>query len=209
MVGPWAAAVLATTGAADDSRFAPVLAVQALDHLNHQRIDDAEREARRAVELLAGSDIPFSALPWSVLCSSLMNAGRADEVEGVDAFVEAARATGDDHTLSCALLIVGTQWYVRSDQERCVTATEEAMRPRATDRQSDADRGVGFIPRRRARIHRSTTRPIRTRDRNRVREDCRFRRPRHGGPRLSRADGDRHHEPEVGNGIPPRDRLVP
>ena len=71
VLGPWAAAALATTGAADDPRFAQVLAIRALDHLNHQRLDEAERDARQALELMAEPGIPFSANPWSALCLAL------------------------------------------------------------------------------------------------------------------------------------------
>ena len=63
VLGPWAAAALATTGAADDPRFVSVLAIRALDHLNHQRLDEAERDARQALELMAEPDIPFSVEP--------------------------------------------------------------------------------------------------------------------------------------------------
>ena len=67
VLGPWAAAALATTGAAEHPRFAHVLALRALDHFNHQRIDEAERDARRAIDLIAEPGTPFSTSPWSVL----------------------------------------------------------------------------------------------------------------------------------------------
>ena len=126
VLGPWAAAALATTGAADDPRFVSVLAIRAIDHVHHRRIDEAERDARQAVDLMAESNIPFSANPWSVLCFALMTSGRSDEIEGVDAYVEAARATGDDYTLAAALAFVASQWYVLGNQERCLPFAEEA-----------------------------------------------------------------------------------
>jgi hypothetical protein len=55
--------VLATIGATDDSRFAHALALRALGHLNHQRIDEAERDAGRAIERMAEPGILFSADP--------------------------------------------------------------------------------------------------------------------------------------------------
>jgi predicted ATPase/class 3 adenylate cyclase len=127
VLGPWAAAALATTGAADDPRFASVLAIRAIDHVHHQRLDEAERDARRAIDLMAEPNISFSANPWSVLCFALMTSGRADEIEGVDAYVDAARATGDDYTLAAALAFVASQWYVLGNQERCLPFAEEAM----------------------------------------------------------------------------------
>jgi predicted ATPase/class 3 adenylate cyclase len=126
VLGPWAAAALAATGAADDPRFAHVLAIRAIDHIHHQQLDEAERDARRAVDLMAEPDIPFSANPWSVLGFALISSGRADEIEGVDAYVEAARATGDDYTLAGALASVASQWYVLGNQERCLPFAEEA-----------------------------------------------------------------------------------
>ena len=127
LLGPWAATVLATTGAGDDPRFAHVLAVRALDHYHHQRSDVAEREARQAIDLLADSDAPFNPDPWSVLCTSLIYAGRVNEVEGADVFLDAARATGDDYTLASALALVGLWWYVLDNTERCQPVAEEAM----------------------------------------------------------------------------------
>ena len=175
VLGPWAAAALATTGAADDPRFAPVLAVRALDHLNHQRIDEAERDARRAVDLMAESGTPFSAIPWSVLCMVLVCSGRADEIEGVDAFLEAARATGDDYTLATALTLVASQWYVLGNPERCLPFAEEATLLAQRIGNPTLMATVGHVPRRRARNHRSASRPIHPRDRHRARERRRLR----------------------------------
>jgi predicted ATPase/class 3 adenylate cyclase len=128
VLGPWAAAALATTGASDDTRYAQVLAVRALDHFNHQRYDDAERDARDAVDLLAKSDVPFSPDPWLVLAGDLVQMGRAEEVvDGIDPLLEAARATGDDYTLGSALLEVALWRYVLADADRFLPAAEEAM----------------------------------------------------------------------------------
>jgi predicted ATPase/class 3 adenylate cyclase len=127
MIGPWAAAALATTGADDDPRFAPVLAIRALDHFNHQRLDEAERDARQALELMTDSSIPFSTNPSAILWFVLMTSGRADEIEGADAFVEAARATGDDYTFAVALACVAGNWYVLANLERCLPFAEEAL----------------------------------------------------------------------------------
>jgi predicted ATPase/class 3 adenylate cyclase len=126
MLAPWAAAALAATGAADDPRFAPVLAIRALDHFNHQRLDDAERDARRALELMTNPGIPFSANPWAILWFALTTSGRADEIEGFDAFVEDARATGDDYTLAGALAYVAGMWDVLANLERYLSFAEEA-----------------------------------------------------------------------------------
>jgi predicted ATPase/class 3 adenylate cyclase len=126
LLGPWAAAALATTGAGEHPRFVQVLAVRALDHLHHQRIADAERDARQAIDLLAAPGFSFSADPWAVLCMGLIYAGRAPEVEGADAFLEAARATGDDYTIASALTHVAVWWYVLGNTERCLSLAEEA-----------------------------------------------------------------------------------
>jgi hypothetical protein len=127
LLGPWAGAALATSDATEHPLFARVLAVRALDHLNHTWFADAERDARRAIDIAAGSNSPFDDRPWSVLCVTLVEAGRASEVEGVDSFLEAARATGDDYTVASALSIVALLWYVLDDAERCRPIAEEAM----------------------------------------------------------------------------------
>ncbi len=126
VLGPWAAAALATTAATENPRFVPVLAMRALDHLNHQRLDAAERDARQALDLMAESDIPFSVNPWCVLALALVLSGRAGEIEEADAFVEAARSTGDDSAIASALVMVATQWYVLANLERCLPVAEEA-----------------------------------------------------------------------------------
>jgi predicted ATPase/class 3 adenylate cyclase len=126
-LAPWAASALATTGAADDPRYSTVLAMRAMDHANHQRLADAERDARLAVDLLARPGMPFSPTPWSVVSMTLIYQGRAHEIEGVDTFLEAARATGDDFSVAHALVFIALVWYVRDDLERCLTNAEEAM----------------------------------------------------------------------------------
>jgi predicted ATPase/class 3 adenylate cyclase len=126
MLGPWTAAALATTGAADDPRFARVLAVRAMDHMQHERTDEAEGAARRAVDLTAAPGVPFSTHPWTALSLALIRVGRAAEVEGPDAFIEAARSTGDDRVLASALVSVATQWYVLGNLERLEPIAEEA-----------------------------------------------------------------------------------
>jgi predicted ATPase/class 3 adenylate cyclase len=127
VLGPWSAAALATTGARDDPRFARVLAVRAIDHLNHQRSDEASRDARRAIDLMTGSGAPFSVRPWCVWCLGLVVSGRAGEVEGADPFLDAARATGDDYTVATALTVVASWWYTLANAERCLPFAEEAV----------------------------------------------------------------------------------
>jgi predicted ATPase/class 3 adenylate cyclase len=127
VLGPWAEVALETTRAAQHPRFTHVLAVRALDHLNHQRNDDAERDARRAIDLMTEPGTPFRTSPWSALWNTLILAGRAEEVEGVDAFLEAARATADDYTQATALTLVAFWWYVLDNAELCVRFAEEAM----------------------------------------------------------------------------------
>jgi hypothetical protein len=128
LLGPWAAAVLATKGARDDPRFTQVLALRALDHYHHQRIDDAERDADQALDLLADPATEYSPDPWSVLCLTLIYAGRADEVTGVDMFLDAARATADDYVIASALGVVALWWYVLDRTDRGLILAEEAFR---------------------------------------------------------------------------------
>jgi hypothetical protein len=125
-LGPWAEAALATTFAVEHPRASYLLTLRAHDHLNHRRLNEAERDARRAIELLAEDDIPFSPGPWSVLCMTLVYDGRAKEVEGADAFLDAARATGDDDVLVNALIHVALWWYILDDAARCLPFAEEA-----------------------------------------------------------------------------------
>jgi predicted ATPase/class 3 adenylate cyclase len=126
VLGAWATTALVTTGAAEHPRFASVLAVRSQDHLNHERIDEAERDARQAVDLLGESGTPFSVGPWSALCMALIYAGRAPELEGADVFLDAARATGDDYTVGSAVAIVASWWYTLGSFERCLPFAEEA-----------------------------------------------------------------------------------
>ncbi len=185
-LGPWAAAALATTGAGDDPRVVQVLAVRALDHLQHGRLDDVERDARRAVALMAEPGTVFSANPWCALSMAQAISGRAGELEGIDAFVDAARATGDDYTIAASLVLVATRWYVLADLERCLQAAEEGLLRARTGRKPDSDGAVGRLPRGRARNRRSGSRPHRPRDGNRERYGRRLRNPPRDAARLAR-----------------------
>jgi predicted ATPase/class 3 adenylate cyclase len=128
MLGPWAAAALATTGAAEDQRFAQVLAIAALNHIHHQRLADAESDARQAVDLVAEPGGAFDDFPWSALSLALIYSGRADQVEGADEFLDAARTTRDDYTIASALEMVAGWWYILDRAERCLPLAEEAIR---------------------------------------------------------------------------------
>ena len=168
VLGPWAAAALATTGAAEHPQFAHVLALRALYHFNHQRIDEAERDARRAIDLLTAPGSPFSIVPWSALFSVLVFSGRAPNVKGAEAFLVAARATGDDYTIASAVALVASWWYVLGNLQRCLSLAEEATllaqrvgNPTSRHRQ---------LPRRCARNHRSISRTTPPRDGRRARE---------------------------------------
>jgi predicted ATPase/class 3 adenylate cyclase len=125
LLGPWAAPALVTSGATEHPRFAHVLAVRALDQ--HQHLADAERDARRGIELVTEPDTPFDTIPWSVLALVFIYGGRVNELEGADAFLTAARATGDDYTIASALAIVGLFLYVLDDTDRCLHVAEEAL----------------------------------------------------------------------------------
>jgi predicted ATPase len=127
LLPPWAEDVLETTGAAEHPRFAHVLALRALDHMQHRRLADAELDARRAIDLLAEPGAPFDHNPWTTLSTTLTYAGRADEIEGANAFIEAARATHDDYILASALASVAMSWYILDDTERCLRFAEEAL----------------------------------------------------------------------------------
>ena len=127
MLGPWAAAALATTGAADDPRSSHMLMLRSMDHLHHGRLDDAERDARRAVELIAEPDIPFSAFPWGALTLALLFSGRAAEIPDADAIIEAARATGDDYMIATVLVDAATRSYVLADLQRCQLFADEGL----------------------------------------------------------------------------------
>jgi hypothetical protein len=125
---PWADAVLRSTGAAEHPRAFYVLTMRAHDHLNQQRNQEGERDGRRALDLLAQSNAPFNPGPWSVWCMGLIYQSRARDVFGADAFIDEARASGDDDALANALVFVALWWYVLDDPERCLPWAEEAMR---------------------------------------------------------------------------------
>ena len=126
LLGAWATAALTTTGAAEHPDFAQALTLRSVDHFNHQRIDDAEHDARRAVELIDEPGTPFNTNPWIVLSTVLITSGRAIEIEGAETFLEAARATGDDYTLASALGQVAFMWYILDDTEHGLPLAEEA-----------------------------------------------------------------------------------
>jgi predicted ATPase/class 3 adenylate cyclase len=128
LLGPWAATALATTGARDDPRFCRILALRALDHYHHQRIEDAERDARQALDLLTDPATSYCPDPWFALCLTLIYGGRADEFDGVDVFLDAAQATGDDYTIAAALALVALWWYVLDRLDRALAVAEEASR---------------------------------------------------------------------------------
>jgi hypothetical protein len=119
--------VQATTDTAEHPRYVYVLALRAVDHLNHQRLDDAERDARLALEVMDRSGDVFIAQAWCALCTTLWWAGRAEDVQDADAFIESVRATSDDATLADALNVVAEFRYLLGDTERAVACAEEAL----------------------------------------------------------------------------------
>jgi hypothetical protein len=106
-----------------------VLAMRAIDHLNHQRFNDAARDARNAIDVMAQRpEVAFTMAPWGALLTGLGFSGHVEELEGVvDDLVAAARATGDDAAPAEALALMGILGFVADDAERTLPVAEEAV----------------------------------------------------------------------------------
>ena len=110
-----------------------------------------------AVDLMAGSDIPFSAPRGPSCASRSMTSGRADE----DRRGGRVRRSGPVdrrrlHARRALLASSRPSGMCSANQERCLPSPRKRSTARATDREPDTDRAVGHVPRRRARNHRST-----------------------------------------------------
>jgi predicted ATPase/class 3 adenylate cyclase len=127
LLGPWTEAVLATTSADEDPRFGRTLALRVVDHVNHQRHEDAARDAQLLADLLAEGRTDET-VAWTARLHALMFGGRAPEFEGAEVLLSAARATGDDYTLASAHAAVGLWSYTMADLEAAVRDNEEARR---------------------------------------------------------------------------------
>ena len=75
-----AASALLTPGAEAHPSYSSVLAVRSLDHQNHGRFDDAERDARAAIRHMSAPGRQWTIVPWGALWSTLIFTGRAEEL---------------------------------------------------------------------------------------------------------------------------------
>ena len=103
-LAPWAATVLAMEGAASSPSYPALLALRALDHVHHDRLPAAIRDAEMAVaEVQPGSR--FSVQPWAALFMSHVIAGSSPTVaDRCEECLRAARVSGSDFDLAGALL---------------------------------------------------------------------------------------------------------
>ncbi len=133
-LGPLAAIALSTTGALDHPRAASVLATRGVDHVHHDRLDDAERDSREAIRLVREqkSDATFDA--WALLFQTLVFAGRMESfAEDRDAFID---AVPDDPFFQCVADCVLASWYFTVNQaDEGISFGEAALRS-ATDLRS-------------------------------------------------------------------------
>ncbi len=98
-----AASALLTPGAEAHPSYSSVLAVRSLDHQNHGRFDDAERDARAAIRHMSAPGRQWTIVPWGALWSTLIFTGRAEELlPHLDEILARGTATGDDVTLFTA-----------------------------------------------------------------------------------------------------------
>ena len=98
-----AASALSTPGAEAHPSYSSVLAVRSLDHQNHGRFDDAERDARAAIRHMSAPGRQWTIVPWGALWSTLIFTGRAEELlPHLDEILARGTATGDDVTLFTA-----------------------------------------------------------------------------------------------------------
>jgi predicted ATPase/class 3 adenylate cyclase len=98
-----AALALQTPRATEHPSHPYVLAVRSLDHQNHGRLEAAERDARTAIRQMNEPGHEWSIDPWGALWSTLIFAGRAEELlPSLGEIAERAAATVDDVTLFVA-----------------------------------------------------------------------------------------------------------
>ena len=126
-LGPLADVALSTTGALDHPLAAVALASRAIDHLHHDRVDDAERDAREGIRLEQGSGAVLESFYVLVMTRVYAGTMRWSSDER-DAAIEAAR-TIDDPFLQCMAnsSIAGWFFAVNASEEGLPFA-EEAMR---------------------------------------------------------------------------------
>jgi len=106
-LAPFAALALQTTGAVDHPNYALALAVRSLDHQNHGRFDEAERDARLALDAVRERDWDRSIAPWGALWATLIFSGRSQELlEHRDEILRVGTESDDPVTLFIARNLV-------------------------------------------------------------------------------------------------------
>jgi len=108
-LAPLAPAVLRTSGALEHPKCSRVLAMRSLDHQSHGRYEDAELDARLAIERMADPDVEQSMDAWGALWTMLIFSGRAEELLPVhDEILRVGRNGGDTELFVSRNLVVGS-----------------------------------------------------------------------------------------------------
>jgi len=126
-LGPWAGAALALPGALEDPNAGSVLALRAADHLVHDRIDSAERDAVAATALVSSPEAYFIPTPWGVLLRTYALSEHGSGIVSRYAdLVEVSRARGDRYQYALALCIAAIALIV-DDRAEAPQYAEEAL----------------------------------------------------------------------------------
>ena len=126
-LGPWADVARALPGALEDPNAGSVLALRAADHLVHDRIDDAERDAVDAAALVSSPDAYFVPTPWGVLLRTHALSERGTGILSRHTeLVDVSRARGDRYQYAQGLCIAAMSLFV-DDRPEAAPYAEEAF----------------------------------------------------------------------------------
>jgi predicted ATPase/class 3 adenylate cyclase len=125
---PLAAVALTTTGVLDHPRAAMALTMRGVDHLHHDEVDDAERDAHEAIQLIRQGSSELLVEPWVVLMLARVARGTiGPPSDNLDEFLRATSTLGDPFRQASATGMLAS-WYLANNQlDEAVPYAEQAM----------------------------------------------------------------------------------
>ena len=119
---------LTTTDARDHPLAARVLAIRGVDHLHHDRVDAAERDAREGIRLMHDGRSDLCLDPWGTLFAALLFAGRMEEFgDEREALSSAAAGIGDPYLEGVVEIFTVAWLYVANRAAEGLPAAERAL----------------------------------------------------------------------------------
>ena len=117
-LAPFAALALQTTRADEHANYALALAVRSLDHQNHGRFEEAERDAWAAITSMRERNEHLIA-PWGALWSTMIFSGRAEEMSAFnDEILDLGSASNDEFEIFISRnVVVGTLFATNRHDE--------------------------------------------------------------------------------------------